>query len=83
MQPDKGLESLSQKLSTMGIHTFEKDKEERGGMNMVAGVEDESLPQLTVHTLEEVSPKTFVRKLAVGDKFQNWVTQEVPIVFKM
>ena len=83
MQPDKGSESLSQKLSTMGIHTFEKDKEERGGMNMVAGVEDESLPQLAVHTLEEVSPKTFVRKLAVGDKFQNWVMQEVPIVFKM
>jgi len=55
----------------MGIHTFEKDKEERGGMNMVAGVEDESLSQLTVHTLEEVSPKTFVRKLALGDKFQN------------
>jgi len=52
-------------------------------MNMVVGVEDESLPQLTVHTLEEVSTKTFMRKLAMGEKFQNWVTQEAPVVFKM
>ncbi|KAL3567808.1 hypothetical protein D5086_030459 [Populus alba] len=47
------------------------------------GVEDESLPQLTVHTLEEVSTKTFVRKLAMGEKFQNWVTHKAPVVFKM
>jgi len=38
------------------------------------GKEDEALPQLTIHTLEEVSDKTFVRKLAQGEKFQNWVT---------
>jgi hypothetical protein len=36
--------------------------------------EDEALPQLIVHTLEEVSAKTFVHKLAQGEKFQNWVT---------
>jgi len=83
MQPDKGSESLSQELSTISINTLEKDKEEGGDMNMVAGGEDESLPQLTVHTLEEVSAKTFVRKLDVGEKFQNWVTKEAPIVFKM
>jgi hypothetical protein len=83
MQPDKGSESLSQELSTMSINTLEKDKEEGGDMNMVEEGEDESLPQLIVHTLEEVSAKTFMRKLAVGEKFQNWVTQEAPIVFKM
>jgi prophage antirepressor-like protein len=47
------------------------------------GKEDEALPQLIVHTLEEVSAKTFVHKLAQGEKFQNWVTQEVLVVFKM
>ncbi|XP_061979625.1 uncharacterized protein LOC133700079 [Populus nigra] len=72
MQPDKDSESLGQKLSTMDINTLEKDKEEGSGMNMVSGVKDESLPQLTVHTLEEVSTTTFVRKLAMGEKFQNW-----------
>jgi len=83
MQPDKGSESLSQELSTMSINTLEKDKEEGGDMNIVEEGEDESLPQLIVHTLKEVSAKTFMRKLAVGEKFQNWVTQEAPIVFKM
>jgi hypothetical protein len=83
MQPDKDSESLSQKLSTMDINTLEKDKEEGSGMNMVSGVEDESLPQLTVHTLEEVPTTTFVRKLAMGEKFQKWVTQEAHVVFKM
>jgi hypothetical protein len=83
MQPDKDSEILSQKLSTMDINTLEKDKEEGSGMNIVSGVEDESLPQLTVHTLEEVSTKTFVRKMAMGEKFQNWVTQEALVVFKM
>jgi len=69
MQPDKGSESLSQELSTISINTLEGDKEKGGDMNRVAGGEDESLPQLTVHTLEEVFVKTFVRKLAVGEKF--------------
>jgi hypothetical protein len=83
MQPDKDLESLSKKLLTMDINTLEKDKEEGSAMNMVSGVEDESLPQLTVYTLEEVSTKTFVRKLAMGEKFQNWMTQEAIVVFKI
>jgi hypothetical protein len=83
MQPDKGSKSLVQELSTMSINTLEEDKVEGGGTKMVAGKEDEALPQLTVYILEEVSAKTFVRKLAEGDNFQNWVTQEAPIVFKM
>jgi hypothetical protein len=60
MQPDKRSESLVQELSTMSINTLEEDKVEEGGTKMVAGKEDEALPQLTVHILEEVSAKTFV-----------------------
>jgi len=71
MQPEKGSESLSQELSTISINTLEGDKEEGCDMNMVVGGKDESLPQLIVRTLEEVFAKTFVRKLAVGEKFQN------------
>ena len=52
-------------------------------MKAVVGKEDEALPQLTIHTLEEVSAKTFVRKLAQREKFQNWVNQEAQVVFKM
>jgi len=52
-------------------------------MKTVAGKGDEALPQLTIHTLEEASAKTFVCKLAQDEKFQNWVTQEAPVVFKM
>jgi prophage antirepressor-like protein len=41
------------------------------------------LPQLTIHNLEKISTKTFVWKLAKGEKFKNWVTQEVLVVFRM
>jgi hypothetical protein len=67
----------------MSINTLEENKVEGGGMKTVEGKKDEALSQLTIHTLEEVSAKTFVRKLAEGKKFQNWVTQEAPVVFKM
>ena len=67
----------------MSINTLEEDKEEESGTKIVVNMEDEMLPQLTVHSLEELPTKTFVRRLAEGEKFQNWVTQEVPIVFKM
>ena len=83
MQPDKGAESLGQQLSNMSINTLEEDEVEGGNMKTVAGRKDEALPQLTIYTLEEVSAKTFIRKLADGEKFQNWVTQEAPVVFKM
>jgi hypothetical protein len=83
MQHDKGAESLGQELAHMSINTLEENEVEGDDMKIVAGKGDEALPQLTVHTLEEVSAKTFVRKLAQGEKFQNWVTQEAPVVFKM
>jgi S-ribosylhomocysteine lyase LuxS involved in autoinducer biosynthesis len=67
----------------MSINTLEEDNMEGGDMKTVAGRKDEALPQLTIHSMEEVSAKTFIRKLAEGEKFQNWVTQESPVVFKM
>jgi hypothetical protein len=83
MQPDKRAESLGKELSNMSINTLKENKVEGGDMKIVAGKGDQALPQLTVHTLEEVCAKTFVRKLAQGEKFQNWVTQKAPVVFKM
>jgi hypothetical protein len=83
MQHDKEAESLDQELSNMSINTLGEDKVKGDDMKTVARKEDETLPQLTVYTLEEVSAQTFVRKLAQGEKFQNWVIQEAPVVFKM
>ena len=83
MQHDKGAESLGQELTNMSINTLGENKVEGDDMKIVARKGDEALPQLTVYTIEEVSAKTFVRKLAQDEKFQNWVTQEAPVVFKM
>ena len=83
MQHDKGAESLGLELANMSINTLEENEKEGGDVKVVAGKEDEMLPQLMIHTLEEGPAKTFVRKLAQGEKFQNWVTQEAPVVFKM
>ena len=83
MQYDKGAESLGLELAHMSINTLEGNKKKGDDVKAVAGKEDEALPQLTIHTLEEVSTKTVVRKLAPSEKFQNWVTQEAPVVFKM
>jgi len=83
MQHDKEAESLCQELSNMSINTLGENKVEGDDMKTVARKGDEALPQLTVYTIEEVSAKTFVRKLAQDEKFQNWVTQEAPVVFKM
>jgi hypothetical protein len=83
MQHGKGAESLGQELSNMGINTLGENKVEGNDMKTVARKGDEALPQLTVYTIEEVSSKTFMRKLAQDEKFQNWVIQEAPVVFKM
>ena len=77
MQHDKGAESLGLELTNMTINTLEENEKEGDGLKAVAGKEDEALPQLTIHTLEEVSAKTVVRKLAPGEKFQNWVTKKL------
>ena len=74
MQHDKGAESLGQELVNMSINTLEENEVEGDDMETVAGKGDEALPQLTVHTIEEVFANTFVRKLSQGEKFQNLVT---------
>jgi len=83
MQHDKGAESLGQELANMSINTLEENEMEGDDMKIVARKGDEALPQLMIHILEEVSAKTFMRKLAQGEKFQNWVTQEALVVFIM
>jgi hypothetical protein len=45
-------------------------------------VEDEMLPQLSIHTVGEILTRAFVRKLANGDKFHNWKTKSMLSVFK-
>ena len=75
---DKGLENLGQRIANNEEGEIEGDDKKTQ-----VGKEDEALPRLTVHTLEKVSAKIFVRKLAQGEKFQNGVIQEAPIVFKM
>jgi hypothetical protein len=80
---DKGLENLGQELSMMNVNTMKEGEIEGDDKKTQVGKEDEAPPQLIVYTLEEVSAKTFVRKLARGEKFQNGVTQEALVVFKM
>jgi hypothetical protein len=60
MQLNKRVESLGQELSNMSINTLKEDKVEGGDRKTVAGKKDEALPQLTIHTMEEVSAKTFI-----------------------
>jgi hypothetical protein len=60
MQPDKGLESLGQDLSTMNINTLEEDKVKGDDQKIESGKKDEVLPQITIYTMEEVSAKTFI-----------------------
>jgi hypothetical protein len=67
----------------MNVNTMEEGEIEEDDKKTHMGKEDEALPQLTVHTPQEVSATTFVHKLAQGEKFQNGVTQEALVVFKM
>ncbi|XP_073262690.1 uncharacterized protein [Populus alba] len=66
MQPDNRAEDDIQRLASMSINTLEDDKEEGSGTKKVVEMEDEVLPQLTVHVLEELPTKTFMRRLAEG-----------------
>ena len=47
------------------------------------GRREEELPQLTIYAVEEVTTRTCIWKLAEGEKFQNWETEEAPLVFRM
>ena len=83
MQPEKGPENVFQKLSAMNINTLEEDEAKGIVEETEVGRRDEEMSQLTIYTLEEVVARAFVRKLAKGEKFQNWETQEALLVFKM
>ena len=83
IQPDGGHEDLFQKLSSININTLEEHQVKDSAEKFESERRDEEMTQLTIHTLEKVTVKTFVRKLAEGEKFQNWETQEAPLVFKM
>jgi hypothetical protein len=67
----------------MNINTLEGDQVEDIAKKIESGRRDEELPQLTIYTLEEFTAKTFIRKLAEGENFQNWETQEALLVLKM
>ncbi|XP_052305620.1 uncharacterized protein LOC127904792 [Populus trichocarpa] len=81
MQHDKEAESLDQELSNMSINTLGENKVEGDDMKTVARKGDEALPQLTVYTIEEVSAKTFVRKL-LEQQEQTWkpITEELETI---
>jgi hypothetical protein len=83
MQPEQGHESSLQKLSSMSINTVENEEVEGITRKAQSGRRDEELPQLTIYALEEVTARTCIQKIAKGEKFQNWETQEAPLVFRM
>jgi hypothetical protein len=38
--------------------------------------------QLTINIVDKMPTVAILQKLANGERFQNWATQEAPIVFK-
>ena len=61
------------------------EEEEVGGIakKTQSGRREEELPQLTIYALAEVIARTCIQKLAEGEKFQDWETQEAPLVSRM
>jgi hypothetical protein len=49
---------------------------------MKVEVEDEMLPHLSVHTINDIPTKDFVRKLTYREIFQNRKIKPVHVVFK-
>jgi hypothetical protein len=84
MKPKNMIEVLGQKLAVMDINNVEEGEGKGWNYNDEPKTteEDELLPQLTVHSLEEAPTNTFVRKLSVDEVFQNWEIEEAPVVFK-
>ena len=76
------IEKVSKEFSGATIHYLEgiNEQEPQGGFENEESP-FEALPQLTMGALED-DPSGFVRKLADGEKLNNWETIEVPIVFK-
>ncbi|XP_034906448.2 uncharacterized protein [Populus alba] len=67
IQPDGGHGDLFQNLSSMNINTLEENQVKDIAEKIESERRIEEMPQLTIHTLEEVTVKTFVRKLAEGE----------------
>jgi hypothetical protein len=44
--------------------------------------EEKLLPQLTINIVDKMPAMAILQKLANSERFQNWATQEAPIVFK-
>ena len=55
----------------MNINTLEEDDAKGMVEETEVGRRDEKMSQLTVYTLKEVATRTFIQKLARGEKFQN------------
>ena len=66
-------EVLGHKLVVMDINNVEEDEGKGWNCNdePKTAKEDELLPQLTVHSLEEAPTNAFVRKLSVDEVFHN------------
>ena len=44
--------------------------------------EEADFPQLSIYNIDTPSAKTFVRKLAEGEVFQNWKMEPIHVIFK-
>ena len=77
-------EVLGQKLAFMDINNVEEGEGQDWNSNdePKTAKEDELLPQLTVHSLEEAPTNAFVRKLSGDEVFCNWEIEEALVVFK-
>jgi len=77
----KSVEVISSGMTYLHIGTLEyKNKEQIEGVK--ANIEDEILPQPFVYTIDEVTAKTFMKKLAEGKVYRNWKIEPTPIMFK-
>ena len=83
IQLDPVQESSLQKLQSMSINAMENEDIDSIVKKTRSKRKDEELLQLTIYALEEVITHACIRKLAGGEKFQNWETQETPLVFRM
>jgi hypothetical protein len=45
-------------------------------------IEDEVLPQLFIHIIDEIPARAFVRRLAEGEAYQSWKIEIIPFVFR-
>jgi hypothetical protein len=67
----KSLEVIRSGMTNLNDDTLEcEDKEQTEEVR--DKIEDEVLPQLSVYTVDEIPAKSFVRRLADEEVYQNW-----------